>query len=585
MNVFAEFHAALAKSLDALVAEGKLQAGLDLSRAVVEPPRDAAHGDLSTNAALVLAKAARTKPRDVAQLLADKLALDPRVAAVEIAGPGFVNLRLKQSVWRDIARAILMLGERYGDGAMGDGKAVNVEYVSANPTGPMHVGHCRGAVVGDALAALLEKTGHTVTREYYINDAGAQVDQLARSVHHRYREALGENPGPVPEGLYPGDYLKPVAEALARELGSKYRAAPEAEWLPVFRTRAVAEMMALIRDDLKALGVEHKVFTSEKRDLVEHGRVEEAVERLKLRDLVYTGVLEPPKGMKPDDWEPRPQLLFRATQFGDDVDRPLAKSDGAWTYFAADMAYHLDKYRRGFVRLIDVWGADHGGYVKRVDAAVKALSEGRATLEVKLCQMVNLLDKGEPVKMSKRAGTFVTLRDVVNEVGADVVRFVMLTRKPDQHLDFDFAKVREQSKENPVFYVQYAHARHRSALRLAAREFEGLDASEAALAKADLDRLADTEEIALLRLLSSYPRMLEAAAEAGEPHRVAFWLYDLASAFHQLWSRGNAEPAMRFVVPGDRETTLARLALVRAVGVTIASGLRLLGVAPAEELR
>ncbi|MCA3268665.1 MAG: arginine--tRNA ligase [Azospirillum sp.] len=585
MNVFAEFHAALAKSLDALVAEGKLQAGLDLSRAVVEPPRDAAHGDLSTNAALVLAKAARTKPRDVAQLLADKLALDPRVAAVEIAGPGFVNLRLKQSVWRDIARAILMLGERYGDGAMGDGKAVNVEYVSANPTGPMHVGHCRGAVVGDALAALLEKTGHTVTREYYINDAGAQVDQLARSVHHRYREALGENPGPVPEGLYPGDYLKPVAEALARELGSKYRAAPEAEWLPVFRTRAVAEMMALIRDDLKALGVEHKVFTSEKRDLVEHGRVEEAVERLKLRDLVYTGVLEPPKGMKPDDWEPRPQLLFRATQFGDDVDRPLAKSDGAWTYFAADMAYHLDKYRRGFVRLIDVWGADHGGYVKRVDAAVKALSEGRATLEVKLCQMVNLLDKGEPVKMSKRAGTFVTLRDVVNEVGADVVRFVMLTRKPDQHLDFDFAKVREQSKDNPVFYVQYAHARHRSALRLAAREFEGLDASEAALAKADLDRLADTEEIALLRLLSSYPRMLEAAAEAGEPHRVAFWLYDLASAFHQLWSRGNAEPAMRFVVPGDRETTLARLALVRAVGVTIASGLRLLGVAPAEELR
>ncbi|MFY7779900.1 MAG: arginine--tRNA ligase [Tagaea sp.] len=585
MNVFAEFHAALAKSLDALVAEGKLQAGLDLSRAVVEPPRDAAHGDLSTNAALVLAKAARTKPRDVAQLLADKLALDPRVAAVEIAGPGFVNLRLKQSVWRDIARAILMLGERYGDGAMGDGKAVNVEYVSANPTGPMHVGHCRGAVVGDALAALLEKTGHTVTREYYINDAGAQVDQLARSVHHRYREALGENPGPVPEGLYPGDYLKPVAEALARELGSKYRAAPEAEWLPVFRTRAVAEMMALIRDDLKALGVEHKVFTSEKRDLVEHGRVEEAVERLKLRDLVYTGVLEPPKGMKPDDWEPRPQLLFRATQFGDDVDRPLAKSDGAWTYFAADMAYHLDKYRRGFVRLIDVWGADHGGYVKRVDAAVKALSEGRATLEVKLCQMVNLLDKGEPVKMSKRAGTFVTLRDVVNEVGADVVRFVMLTRKPDQHLDFDFAKVREQSKDNPVFYVQYAHARHRSALRLAAREFEGLDASEAALAKADLDRLADAEEIALLRLLSSYPRMLEAAAEAGEPHRVAFWLYDLASAFHQLWSRGNAEPAMRFVVPGDRETTLARLALVRAVGVTIASGLRLLGVAPAEELR
>jgi arginyl-tRNA synthetase len=585
MNIFAEFHAVLAKALDALVAEGKLPAGLDLARAVVEPPRDATHGDLSTNAALVLAKAARTKPRDVAELLAGQLALDPRVEGTEIAGPGFVNLRLKTGVWRDLARAILALGERYGDGAMGGGRAVNVEYVSANPTGPMHVGHCRGAVVGDALAALLEKTGHTVTREYYINDAGAQVDQLARSVHHRYREALGENVGPVPEGLYPGDYLKPVGQALADEYGKNYVGVAEAEWLPAFRERAVAAMMALIREDLKALGVVHKVFTSEKRDLVEHGRVEEAVERLKLRDLVYTGVLEPPKGMKPEDWEPRPQLLFRATQFGDDVDRPLAKSDGSWTYFAADMAYHLDKYRRGFVRLIDVWGADHGGYVKRVDAAVKALSEGKATFEVKLCQMVNLLDKGEPVKMSKRAGTFVTLRDVVDEVGQDVVRFVMLTRKSDQHLDFDFAKVREQSKENPVFYVQYAHARHRSALRQAAVAFEGADFSDATLAKADLDRLADAEEIALLRMLSGYPRVLEAAAEAGEPHRVAFWLYELASSFHQLWTRGNAEPGLRFVLPGDRETTLARLALVRAVGITVASGLRLLGVAPAEELR
>jgi arginyl-tRNA synthetase len=585
MNVFAEFHAVLATALDALVAEGKLQPGLDLARAVVEPPRDASHGDLSTNAALVLAKAARTKPRDVAELLAGKLALDPRVAGTEIAGPGFVNLRLKPGVWRDLARAILALGERYGDGAMGGGRAVNVEYVSANPTGPMHVGHCRGAVVGDALAALLEKTGHTVTREYYINDAGAQVDQLARSVHRRYREALGEDVGPLPEGLYPGEYLKPVGQALADEFAKKYLGGAEAEWLSVFRERAVAAMMVLIREDLKALGVEHKVFTSEKRDLVEHGRVEEAVERLKLRDLVYTGVLEPPKGMKPDDWEPRPQLLFRATQFGDDVDRPLAKSDGSWTYFAADMAYHLDKYRRGFVRLIDVWGADHGGYVKRVDAAVKALSEGKATFEVKLCQMVNLLDKGEPVKMSKRAGTFVTLRDVVDEVGQDVVRFVMLTRKSDQHLDFDFAKVREQSKENPVFYVQYAHARHRSAFRQAALAFEGADFSDAALAKADLERLADAEEIALLRLLSGYPRVLESAAEAGEPHRVAFWLYELASAFHQLWARGNAEPQLRFVLQDDRDTTSARLALVRSVGITIASGLRLLGVAPAEELR
>jgi arginyl-tRNA synthetase len=376
-----------------------------------------------------------------------------------------------------------------------------------------------------------------------------------------------------------------VGQALADEFGGKYAGAAEAEWLPVFRERAVAAMMALIRDDLAALGVAHEVFTSEKRDLVEHGRVDEAVERLKLRDLVYTGVLEPPKGMKPEDWEPRPQLLFRATQFGDDIDRPLAKSDGSWTYFAADMAYHLDKFRRGFTRLIDVWGADHGGYVKRVDAAVKALSEGKASFEAKVCQLVNLLDNGAPVKMSKRAGTFVTLRDVVDEVGADVARFVMLTRKPDQHLDFDFAKVREQSKDNPVFYVQYAHARHRSAFRQAAVAFAGADFSDAALAKADLDRLADADEIALLRLLAGYPRVLEAAAETGEPHRVAFWLYELASAFHQLWTRGNAEPSLRFVQPEDRATTFARLALVRAVGITVASGLRLLGVAPAEELR
>jgi arginyl-tRNA synthetase len=585
MNIFAEFHAVLAKALDALVAEGKLPAGLDISRAVVEPPRDIAHGDLSTNAALVLSKGAKMKPRDVAELLSAKLAADPRIAGTDIAGPGFVNMKLKPEIWRDLARSILALGEKFGDGAMGGGKKVNVEYVSANPTGPMHVGHCRGAVVGDALAALLEKTGHDVTREYYINDAGAQVDVLARSVHHRYREALGENAGPVAEGLYPGDYLKPVGSALAAEFGAKYQTAPEAEWLALFRERAIAAMMDLIREDLKALGVVHKVFSSEKNDIVGKGRVNDAIEYLKSRDLVYTGVLEPPKGMKPEDWEPRPQMLFRATSFGDDVDRPLAKSDGTWTYFAADMAYHLDKYRRGFERLIDVWGADHGGYVKRVDAAVKALSEGRATLEVKLCQMVNLLDKGEPVKMSKRAGTFVTLRDVVDEVGADVVRFVMLTRKQDQHIDFDFAKVREQSKDNPVFYVQYAHARHRSAFRQAKATFADLDTSDAALVKADLSRIGDADELALLRMLSGYPRMLEAAAEASEPHRVAFWLYDLASAFHALWTRGNAEPALRFVLPEDRDTTLARLALVRNVGITIASGLRLLGVTPAEELR
>ncbi len=585
MNVFAEFHVALSDALGALVAEGKLPAGLDLSRAVVEPPRDPSHGDLSTNAALVLAKGAGTKPRDVAELLVSKLAADPRVASTSIAGPGFVNLRLKPGVWRDLVRAILALGTRYGESRMGADKAVNVEYVSANPTGPMHVGHCRGAVVGDALASLLAKTGHAVTREYYINDAGAQVDTLARSAHLRYREALGEDIGAIPEGFYPGDYLKPVGAKLAAEFGDRFKSAAEAEWLAPFKAATIAAMMALIREDLAALGVRHAVFTSERDDIVGRGRVEEAIDRLKLRDLVYTGVLEPPKGMKPDDWEPRPQLLFKATEFGDDVDRPLAKSDGSWTYFAADMAYHLDKYRRGFTRLIDVWGADHGGYVKRVDAAVKALSEGRATFEVKLCQMVNLMDKGEPVKMSKRAGTFVTLRDVVDEVGADVVRFVMLTRKQDQHLDFDYAKVREQSKENPVFYVQYAHARHRSALRQAALAFEGIETDDATLAKADLDLLGSDEELALIRLLSGYPRMLESAAEAGEPHRVAFWLYDLASAFHTLWTRGNHETALRFVVPDDRNTTLARLALLRAVAITIASGLEMLGVTPAEELR
>ncbi len=585
MNIFAEFHAALGVALEALVAEGKLPAGLDLARAVVEPPRDPTHGDLSTNAALVLAKGAGTKPRDVAQMLADKLAADPRVEKTEIAGPGFVNLRLNPSVWRDLVRAILAAGTGYGAGKAGAGRPVNVEYVSANPTGPMHVGHCRGAVVGDALASLLDKTGFAVTREYYINDAGAQVDTLARSVHLRYREALGEAIGQIPEGYYPGEYLVPVGKSLAQKHGDKYRSAPEGEWLAEFRTFAIHAMMELIRGDLAALGVKHAVFTSERRDIVGEGRVEEAIERLKLRDLVYTGVLEPPKGMKPDDWEPRPQLLFKATEFGDDVDRPLRKSDGSWTYFAADMAYHLDKYRRGFVRLIDVWGADHGGYVKRVDAAVKALSEGRATFEVKLCQMVNLMDKGEPVKMSKRSGNFVTLRDVVDEVGADVVRFVMLTRKQDQHLDFDYAKVREQSKDNPVFYVQYAHARHRSAFRQALQAFPDIDTSDAALAKADLDRIVDGEELSLLRQISGFPRMLEAAAEAGEPHRVAFWLYDLASQFHALWSRGNHETALRFVVPDDLELTKARLALLRALGVTIAAGLELLGVRPVEEMR
>ncbi len=585
MNLYNYFRDEVIRNLGELAAAGKIPGNLDLSRVTAEPPREAAHGDVSTNAALVLAKAAGMKPRDIAALLVERLKTHPDVVDAEIAGPGFVNLRLSPGFWRTRLVEILEAGERYGASDMGKGQLVNVEYVSANPTGPMHVGHGRGAVVGDALAALLERTGFKVTREYYINDAGAQVDQLARSVYLRYREALGETIGTIPEGLYPGEYLKPVGAALAERDGRKWLGRPEAEWLGPIRDFAIAEMMDLIKADLAALGVRHDVFTSERHDIVEKRRVEEVIDFLRARDLVYTGVLEPPKGMKPDDWEPRPQLLFRATQFGDDVDRPLQKSDGSWTYFAADMAYHLDKYRRGFTRMIDVWGADHGGYVKRMQAAVRALSEDKAALEVRLCQLVSLFDKGEPVRMSKRAGTFVTLRDVIDEVGAGVVRFIMLTRKHDQHLDFDFAKVTEQSKDNPVFYVQYAHARTCSAMRQAQAAMPGIDLSDRALAKAELARLEDPDEIALIRMMAGWPRLLEGAAEAGEPHRIAFYLYDLASAFHALWTRGKDETALRFVVPDDRVLTLARLALVRGVGIIIASGLRLIGVEPVEEMR
>jgi arginyl-tRNA synthetase len=448
----------------------------------------------------------------------------------------------------------------------------------------MHVGHGRGAVVGDALAALLEKAGHSVTREYYINDAGAQVDSLARSAHLRYREALGEAIGAIPEGLYPGDYLVPVGAALAKKFGDKWRTAPEAEWLEPIRSFTIDAMLALIREDLKALGVTHKVFTSE-RALAKAGQVDAALKFLADRDLVYTGVLEPPKGMKPDDWEERPQTLFRATKFGDDVDRPLKKSDGSWTYFATDIAYHLDKFRRGFASMIDVWGADHGGYVKRMQAAVLAITEGKGALDVKLCQLVNLLDKGEPVKMSKRAGTFVTLREVIDEVGKDVFRFIMLTRKNDAALDFDFAKVMEKTRENPVFYVQYAHARCHSVFRNAAEAFGDLDVTAAALAKAPLERLADPAELALIKRLAGWPRLVESAAETHEPHRLAFYLYDVASDFHALWNKGNEDPGLRFILDGDRELTRARLALVRAVQLLIASGLAIIGVTPVEELR
>ncbi|MBI3454077.1 MAG: arginine--tRNA ligase [Rhodospirillales bacterium] len=585
MNVFSYFREQVVKELETLAAAGKLPPGLDTARVTVEPPREAAHGDISTNAALVLAKAAAMKPRDVAALLVERLRSHPEATAADIAGPGFVNLRLRDSFWQTRLGDILRTGETYGAADIGAGQAINVEYVSANPTGPMHVGHGRGAVVGDALAALYAKIGYKVTREYYVNDAGAQVDQLARSVHLRYREALGETVGAIPDGLYPGEYLQPVGAALAARDGDKWRGRPEDEWLAPIREFAIAAMMELIRGDLAALHVRHDVFSSERHDVVERQRVGEVVEFLRQRDLVYTGTLEPPKGMKPDDWEPRPQMLFRATTFGDDVDRPLQKSDGAWTYFAADMAYHLDKYRRGFARMIGVWGADHGGYVKRMQAAVAAISDGKAGLEIRLCQLVNLLEKGEPVKMSKRAGTFVTLRDVVDRVGAGVVRFIMLTRKHDQHLDFDFAKVTEQSKDNPVFYVQYAHARTRSVMRQAAEAFPGIDLSDRALAGADLARLAHADEIVLVKHLAGWPRLVESAAEAGEPHRVAFYLYDLAASFHALWTRGKDETALRFVAADDRALTLARLALVRGVGIVVASGLRLIGVEPVEEMR
>jgi len=579
MNVYTEFRREVVRAVESLGLAGELP----LKAINVEPPRDPAHGDLATNAAMVIAKPAGMAPRALADRIKPLLEKLDGVMAVEIAGPGFINLRLDAGYWQRQVGVILKAGQTYGDSQLGAGEPVNVEYVSANPTGPMHVGHCRGAVFGDALAALLEKAGFKVTREYYINDAGAQVDVLARSAHLRYREALGETVT-IPEGLYPGDYLKPVGAALAKKHGERYRAAPEAEWLPLFRSEAVDAMMDLIRDDLAALNIHHAVFSSEKA-LHDSGAVQGAFDRLQQRGLIYTGVLEPPKGKTPDDWEPRPQALFKASEFGDDTDRPLKKSDGSWTYFGADIAYHDDKYRRGFRRMIDVWGADHGGYVKRMKAAVKAISNGEADLDVKLVQMVNLLDGGEPVRMSKRAGTFVTLRDVVDEVGKDVVRFIMLTRKNDAQLDFDFRKVTEQSKDNPVFYVQYAHARICSVLRNAKTEVPAIDTADAALAGADMSKLSHPSELTLIKLLAGWPRLVEGAAEAHEPHRVAFFLQEVAAAFHGLWNVGRDDTSVRFLLPDDPELTRARLAMLRAVAVVIASGLSVMGVTPVEEMR
>jgi arginyl-tRNA synthetase len=584
-DVLARVHAVCA----ALAAAGGWP-DVDLSRVVVEPPRDAAHGDMATNAAMVLAKEARAKPRDLAEQIAAKLRADDLIASVEVAGPGFINLTLKPKAWSDALRTVLREGASYGRSAMGAAEKVNVEYVSANPTGPMHVGHCRGAVFGDALCSLLQFAGYDVTREYYINDAGAQVDVLARSAFLRYREALGEDIGAIPEGLYPGDYLKPVGQALSAEYGDKLLTMSEGAWLPIVRNKAIAMMLDEIRRDLAALNIRHDVFFSE-RSLIENGnnKVTETIDYLRSKGDVYEGRLPPPKGKPVEDYEDREQTLFRATAFGDDVDRPLIKSDGSYTYFASDIANHKNKFDRGFTNLIDVFGADHGGYIKRMQAAVKAVTAGKATLDVKIVQLVRLLRNGEPVKMSKRSGDFVTLREVVEEVGKDAVRFMMLFRKNDAVLDFDLAKVIEQSKENPVFYVQYGHARGHSVFRNA-REVvpdlpEEATARAAFLMEAAVDRLTDPAELDLLRRLALYPRMVEAAAVAHEPHRIAFYLYDLASEFHALWTRGRDLPYLRFIINNDAEITKARLALVQGVVSVLASGLAVLGVHAPDEMR
>ncbi|WP_116597126.1 arginine--tRNA ligase [Primorskyibacter marinus] len=581
MNLFADIRALVNEALASMAAEGMLPEGLDLANVTVEPPRDPAHGDMATNAAMVLAKPARLKPRDIAEALAAKLTDDPRIASAEVAGPGFLNLRLDVSVWQSVPKAVLTAGTEFGRSQMGQGQKVNVEYVSANPTGPLHVGHTRGAVFGDALASLLAYSGHEVTREYYVNDGGAQVDVLARSVYLRYLEAHGQEVE-FPDGTYPGDYLVDVGEALKAKVGDAYIGKGEEVWLSEIREFSTEAMMNLIRADLKMLGVEMDSFFSEK-SLYGTGLIEAAIADLDAKGLIYRGTLEPPKGKVPDDWEPREQTLFRSTAHGDDVDRPIKKSDGGWTYFAPDIAYHYNKVTRGFDALIDVFGADHGGYVKRMKAAVSALSEGRVPLDVKLTQLVKLYKNGKPFKMSKRAGTFVTLRDVVEQVGPDVTRFVMLTRKNDATLDFDFDKVLEQSRENPVFYVQYAHARICSVLRKAVEA--GIAVDDATLAGTDLSGLTHPSELAVAKKLAEWPRLVEIAARTHEPHRVAFYLYDLASDLHALWNRGNEEPSLRFLQDDDAATSQSKIALARAVTVVISAGLGILGVAPAEEMR
>jgi len=581
MNIFAEIRSLVLENLSALADAGVLPAGLEVGAVTVDPPRDAAHGDMATNAAMVLARPAGLQPRVIAEALAAKLLADPRISGVDVAGPGFLNLTLAPAMWQGVVRAALSDCATFGASTMGHGRRVNVEFVSANPTGPMHVGHVRGAVVGDALSRLLAFAGWDVTREYYINDGGAQVDVLARSAFERYREAHGLEPE-IREGLYPGDYLVPVGEALKAKYGDTLLDKAEQFWLADLRDFATEMMMAMIRDDLALLGVKMDVFSSEKA-LYGTGQIEAAIETLRGMDLIYMGTLEPPKGKTTDEWEAREQMLFRSTAHGDDVDRPVQKSDGSWTYFAPDIAYHFDKVNRGFDELIDILGADHGGYVKRMKAAVSALSGGRVPLDIKLVQLVKLFKNGEPFKMSKRAGTFVTLRDVVEQAGADVTRFMMLTRKNDVALDFDFARVLEQSKDNPVFYVQYANARINSVIRKATEA--GITCDDAALLTADFTQLSHPAELEMARKIAEWPRLVEIAAKANEPHRVAFYLFELASEFHGLWNKGNDDSSLRFVQDGNAATTLAKIALARATGVVISAGLGILGVTPAREMR
>ena len=586
MNAFQHVEGLIARALETLVAEGRLPADLALPKVEVETPRDPEHGDLASNIAMILAKPARMKPRDIAEALKTKLEGTGDIVSVEVAGPGFLNLRLAPAFWQRLVAEINAAGASYGRSDQGKGNRVNVEYVSANPTGPMHVGHCRGAVFGDALANLLAFAGHEVTREYYINDAGSQVDTLARSAHLRYREALGEDIGKIPEGLYPGDYLKPVGAALAKRHGRKLVGKPEAEWLGDVRATAIDMMMDMIREDLAALNIRHDVFFSE-ASLKSDGRdqVKAAINALSAKGLIYTGQLPKPKGHEDEEWEEREQVLFASTQFGDDVDRALQKSDGSYTYFAADIAYHFDKLERGFRHLINVFGADHIGYIPRMKAAVAALSGGEADFDIKICQLVKLYRDGAEYKMSKRAGTFVTLRDVVDEVGRDPVRFMMLYRKNDAPLDFDFAKVTEQSKDNPVFYVQYAHARAASIFRNAEEAFPGLSEDSDEVRNADLAKLEHAGEIDLVKKLAAFPRLVSGAAGAHEPHRLAFYLYDLASTLHAQWSRGNESPHLRFIRQEDRGVTAARLALVSATRRVISSGLAILGVEAPEAMR